>query len=178
MAVGMDKALPQFGKAVLTPPPQGPMQPPSIPGYSRRPPAISDSAVQGAVNNQLAAGYGAREMTLADSNRSGVSRGKGQQYAARMAQEAADAKAAAGAVQTEMGAAASNAAARQAYDMTMQGERAANANLLEGLRNTQAMERAARSGWQQDLYEAIRRGQFGLDQQQLDYTPLLRGLFE
>jgi hypothetical protein len=57
-------------------------------------------------------------------------------------------------------------------------ERLANAGLLEGLRNTKAMEQQQRRGWQQDLYEAIRRGQFGLDQQQLDYTPLLGRLFE
>lgn len=178
MAIGMDRALPRSTQPALAPKPQSPMQPATIPGYGSRPPAIADSTVQSAVNNQLTAGAGAREMTLAGSDRSGVSRGAGHQYAAQMAQESADVKAAAGAAQTEMGASAANAAARQAYDSAMQNERLANAGLLEGLRNSQAMERLAGRNRQQDLYEAIRRGRFGLDQQQLDYTPLLRGLFE
>lgn len=175
MAIGMDSSLPRSGPPALRQKSPAPMQQGPQPS---RPPAIADSAVQGAVNNQLASGYGAREMTLADSDRAGLSRGKGQRYAAQMAQDAADVKGAAGAAQTEMGAAAANAAAGQAYDSMMANERLSNANLLEGLRSTSAMERLARRGWQQDLYEAMRRGQFGLDQQQLDYTPLLRPLFD
>lgn len=175
MAIGMDRSLPRSGPPALRPKSPAPMQQASQPS---RPPAISDSAVQGAVNNQLAAGYGAREMALAEGDRAGLSRGKGQRYAAQMAQDAADVKGAVGAAQTEMGAAAANAAARQSYDSMMANEQLSNANLLEGLRNTTSMERLARRGWQQDLYEAMRRGQFGLDQQQLDYTPLLRPLFD
>jgi hypothetical protein len=175
MAVGFDTSLPKSGG--MRPRPQAPMQV-TAQQSPMRPPAIADRAVQSAVNNQMAAGYGARESTLQDMDRRGVSRGKGQQYAAQTAQEAADAKASAGAAQTEMAVAASNAAARQAADSLQANERLANAGLLEGLRNTQAMERQRRRGWQQDMYEAMRRGQFGLDQQQLDYTPLLSGLFQ
>jgi hypothetical protein len=51
-----------------------------------------------------------------------------------------------------------------------------NAGLLESMRNAEAMERMAKRGWQQDLYESTRRGRFGLDQYQLDFTPLLSGL--
>jgi hypothetical protein len=177
MAVGFDSALPKTSAPVLRAKPQAPMQA-ATPQYAMRPPAIADSAVQAAVNNQRAAGYGARESALSAGDRGGISRGKGQQYAAQMAQEAADAKASASAVQTEMAAADTNARARQAAESMQANERLANAGLLEGLRNTQAMERLQRRGWQQDLYEAIRRGRFGLDQQQLDYTPLLNGLFE
>lgn len=172
MAVGMDMTLPKAPK----PKPAAPMQAPASAGPSR-PPAIADRAVQAAANNQMSAGYGAREMTLADSDRRGVSRGKGQQYAAQTAQEAADAKASAGAAATEMGAAAANAGARQAYDNMLANERLNTAGLLEGLRSNSAMERLAQRGRGQDMYEAIRRGQFGLDQQQLDFTPLLQGLF-
>ena len=177
MAVGLDPSLPKSSPPALRQKPQAPMRA-NAPQYPMRPPAIADSAVQAAVNNQMAAGYGARESALADQDRRGISRGKGQQYAAQMAQDAADAKASAGAVQTEMAAANANAVARQTADSTQANERLANAGLLEGLRNTQAMEQQKRRGWQQDLYEAIRRGQFGLDQQQLDYTPLLGRLFE
>lgn len=177
MAIGLDASLPKASAPVLRAKPQAPMQA-ATPQYAMRPPAIADSAVQSAVNNQMAAGYGARESALASSDRRGISRGKGQQYAAQMAQEAADAKASAGAVQTEMTVADTNARARQASESMQANERLANVGLLEGLRNTQAMEQLQRRGWQQDLYEAIRKGQFGLDQQQLDYTPLLSGLFE
>lgn len=172
MAVGMDMKLTR-----MEPPARRPTVSAPAP-QAMRPPAIADAAVQGAVNNQLAAGFGARELTLADSDRRGISRGKGHYAAASAAQDSADVKAAVGAAQTEMGVAATNAAARQTADSMMASERLSNANLLEGLRSASASERLARQGWQQDLYEAMRRGQFGLDQQQLDYTPLLRPLFD
>lgn len=165
MAVGMDRAISR------------PLPSPLAPQRQYRAPAISDTAVQSAVNNQLAAGYGARETSLAGAARQGISRGKGQRYDARMAQEQADATAAAGAAGTELSAATSNAAAQQAYDNQMRSERLAQSGLLEGLRNTAAMERMARRGWGQDSYEAWRRGRFGWDQQQIDYSPLLAGLF-
>lgn len=176
MAVGLDSSLPARGASPLQPRRSAPMQAAS-PGLGR-PPAISDAAVQGAVNNQMAAGFGAREMALSDADRRGMSRGKGQRYAAQMAQDAADVKGSVGAAQTEMAAAAANAQARQAYDSTMRNEQIANAGLLEGLRNNDAMERLAGRNVQQDMYEAYRRGQFGLDQQQLDWTPLLSKLLD
>ena len=176
MAVGFDASLPKITAPVLRQQPQAPMKSPASQSFMR-PPAIADSAVQAAVNNQMAAGFGARESALAASDRRGISRGKGQQYAAQMAQDLADAKASAGAVGTEMAAADANARARQAADSMQANERLGMAGLLEGLRNTRAMEQLQQRGWQQDMYEAMRRGQFGLDQQQLDYTPLLNRLF-
>lgn len=173
--LGMDRSLRGTSPQPLRPAPSAPMR--QTPAAPARQPMISDSAVQGAVNNQMAAGYGAGRMALTDSDRRGVSRGKGQQYYANVAQEAADVQAAAGAAQTEMGAAAANANARQEYANMMRGEQLANANLLEGLRNTSAMERLAKQNQMQSMYEAMQRGQYGLDQQQLDYTPLLQGLF-
>lgn len=175
MAVGMDRSVRSTAPQPLRPSNPAPMQ--ATPSYAPRPPAIADSAVQGAVNNQMAAGYGAGQMALKDSDRRGMSRGRGQQYYANIAQEAADAKAQAGAAQTEMGAAAANAAADLQYQNTMRGEQLANANLLEGLRNSQVTEQLSKNSGAQQLYEAYRRGQFGLDSMQLDYTPLLGGLF-
>lgn len=176
MAIGMDRSLPTRMPQVFPAQSQAPMQA-TAPAASMRAPAIADRAVQQATNNQLASGFGARESALAEGDRRGLSRGKGQQYAARMAQDAADVQASALAAKTEMGVADADARARQAYDSMQANERLANAGLLEGLRNTQSMERLARRGFGQDMYEAISRGQFGLDQQQLDYSPLLQGLF-
>lgn len=173
--LGMDRAVRSTTPQALQPSRPAPMQ--QTPSYGARPPMISDSAVQGSVNNQLASSYGAGRMALNEMSRRGISRGKGQQAAAGWAQEAADAKAQAGAAQVEMGASAANAAARQAYENTMRGEQLANAGLLEGLRNTEAMERLAKQANALSLQEAYGRGQFGLAQQQLDYSPLLAGLF-
>lgn len=173
--LGMDGGIRRTSQSPLTPAAASPMR--QTPMYSARPPAIADSTVQSAVNNQLVAGYGAGQMAMKDATRRGMSRGRGQQYYSNIAQESADAQAEAGAAQTAMAAANTNANAQQQYESTMRGEQLANASLLEGLRNTQAMERLARQGHSQALYEAMRRGQFGLDQQQLDYTPLLQGLF-
>ena len=93
-----------------------------------------------------------------------------------MAQAGADVQAATGAAQVEMGAADANARARQAFDTTMRGERLANTGLLENLRASGVRERLAKRGWQQDLMEAIRRGQFGLDSIYLDRSPLIDSL--
>ena len=173
MAVGMDVALPRQQPSPLRPPHRGPQQ--TGPGVA--PPAIADARVQDVVNNQLAAAGQAAAGALRASDRAGVSRGRGQQYMADIAQQGADMQGRASAAQTEMGAAAANAASRQAYETAMTNERLAGANLLEGLRSAGAMEQLSKQGWQQALYEAMRRGRFGLDQQQLDITPLLQGLF-
>ena len=58
----------------------------------------------------------------------------------------------------------------------MQGEQMGNSSLLENLRHTNKMAGWERRGFAQNLTEANRRGQFGLDQLQLDYTPFLRSL--
>lgn len=147
------------------------------PSYGSRPPAISDSTVQSAVNNQLASSYGAGRMALQQGTRRGISRGRGQYAAADSAQQYADSQAEADAAQTQMGAAAANSAAQQAYENTMRSEQNQNAGLLEGLRNAQQMMGMARRSWGQDMYEAAARGQFGLDQQRLDMAPFLMRAF-
>lgn len=171
MAVGMDMSLPRTQPSPLRNP-QAAVPPPAAP------PMLADRSVQGVVNNQLAAGGAAGAAALRESDRRGISRGRGHQYMADIAQQGADMQGKVAAAQTEMEAAGADAAARQAHANATRNEQLASANLLEGLRSATAMERVQRQGWQQSLYEAMRRGQFGLDQQsQMDFTPLLQGLF-
>ena len=172
MAIGADYSLPKGQPSPLAKPSAAPMQ--SVPKYGYRPPMIADSAVQDSVNNQMAASAGVKRAAYDD--RAGMSRGRGQERMADMAQATADAKARVGAAQTEMGASAANAAAQNAYDTTMRGEQLSNSGLLENLRSAKAMQGVAKRGWQQDLMEAVRRGQFGLDSIYLDRTPLVDSL--
>jgi hypothetical protein len=88
----------------------------------------------------------------------------------------ADMKGRAGAAQVEMEAAGANASARSAWENTRDSERMLASGLLENLRNQSAMGRLGKQGFGQDLDEARRRGQFGLDQQYLDISPLLGAL--
>lgn len=171
MAVGMDRALHSQQPTVLRPTPKGPMR------YGPSPPAISDGRVQDVVNNQRAASAGIGTGAMRQMDRAGVSRGRGQQYMADIAQQGADIQARSTAAQTEMGAEVANAGARQAYEQTMNAERTASGGLLEGLRNASAMEGLQRRGWQDASRQARRRGQFQLDSMQPDYSPLLTGLF-
>ena len=178
MAIGADGGLPKSQPSVFRQPSRAASPQQSAPSYGYRPPMIADSRVQDAVNNQMEAGAGAKQMArMSLDNTTGVSRGRGIDFASDMAQSEADAKSRAGAAATEMSAASANANAQSQYENTMNSERLANAGLLEGLRNSSAMERMQGRGFQQSLMEAMRRGQFGLDQQQLDYTPLLNQLF-
>lgn len=174
MAVFADTSLPKNLPSPLNPPKAA--RPQSTPKFAPPPPMIADSAVQDSVNNQLAAAAGTGRAALSGMDRAGVSRGKGQQRMADMAEASADAQARVGAAKTEMGAAAANAGARQAYENTMRGEQIANTGLLENLRQANAMERIQKQGWQQDLNEAIRRGQFGLDSIYMDQTPIINAL--
>lgn len=169
--LGMDRALPRQQPTVLRPAPQGPMR------YSPSPPSISDGRVQDVVNNRRASSAGIALGAVRSADRAGVSRGRGQQYMGDIAQQGGDNEARNAAAQVEMGAAAQDAATRQAYEQAMNSERAASGGLLEGLRNNQAMENIARRGWQESSRQARRRGQFQLDAMQPDYTPLLYGLF-
>jgi hypothetical protein len=164
--------LPKSQPSPLAKPGAAPAQ--KAPAFGYRPPMIADSAVQDAVNNQLASSAGVGRASYED--RAGISRGRGQERMADMAQAAADAKARVGAAQTEMGAASANAAAQNAYDTTMRSEQLANAGLLENLRSANAMQGISNRGRQQDLFEAIRRGQFGLDSIYLDRSPLIDSL--
>lgn len=174
MAIGADYSLrSQLPKPLAAP--KGPATPQA--GSPYRAFAMNDSAVQSMQNNQRAAGVGAGQMALTSLDRSGVSRGRGQQYMADMAEAGATADANAAADRTGMMAGLADANAQRSYENTMASERLANSGLLEGLRNTKAMERLSGLGNRQDIQEAIRRGQFGLDQMQLDYSPLLYNLF-
>lgn len=166
MAIGADTSLPGNTKSPLR----------GTPAFGAPPPMVNDGRVADQRNNLLAGAAGAGRSAMQGMDRAGLSRGRGQQLRADMAQAGADVEAATAAQQTEMGAANANRAARQAYDTTMRGERNANAGLLEGLRASNVRERLARQGWQQDLFEAMRRGQFGLDSIYLDTSPLLDSL--
>lgn len=175
MAIGADTRLNGFGRSAVAasrPAPAG------TPTYGPRPPMIADSAVQSAVNNQLASADGSARGSLLDMDRGGLSRGKGQQYASHIAEAGAVAKARAGAAQTEMGAASANANAYNDYDYAMQQERLGNSNLLENLRNQNALARTERGGFAQNTYEASRRGQFGLDSIVPNYSPIWEALLQ
>lgn len=170
MAVGADFSLPR-ARGASVPAVQG------APSYGAAPPRVNDRAVQSMANNQLVSGAGTRESALQSMDRAGVSRGRGQQYRADMAQAMADEDGRTAAAGTEQGAEMANRSARQAFDNTMANERLAYGGLLQGLRGNALGERAAQMGWQQSLYEAIRNGQFQLNSQQLDYSPFVNSLF-
>lgn len=140
-------------------------------------PQINDSAVSSAANNRLAEAGGAAQGAIREMDRAGTSRGKGQQYAASIAEAAADADARSDVAKMEQGVAMQNAAARQSYDNMKKNERLSTEGLLEQLRGNDISERLARQGWGLDAYEALRRGQFGLDQMRLDMSPLWQRLF-
>ena len=169
MAVGADMRLNGVGRSVAS-------QNAGTPAYGQRPPMISDSAVQNVANNSLAGAQGSARNALLGMDRGGVSRGKGQQYASQIAEAGATAQANNDATSAAMGAAQANAGASNAYDYAMQQERLGNAGLLENLRNQTALNRVQRGGMAQNLSEAMRRGQFGLDSIRPDYTPLLEAL--
>jgi|GEM_PF-3432818 hypothetical protein len=180
MAIGADMSLrPNLGamKPPLAPKPAA--KPMSVPSFAPAPTMIPDGAVQDMVNNQLAAAAGSGRAALAAGDRAGVSRGAGQQRVADMAEATADVTARSGAAQTEMGAAAANANARSAFDNAMRNEQLQNTGLLEQLRSNVEQEKIAKTGWQQNLREAMRRGQFSLTSgAQLDYGPLYQALFQ
>lgn len=169
MAVGTDTRLNGVGRATAS-------QGGGAPAYGPRPPVIADSALQGVVNNSYASAQGSARNALTSMDRGGLSRGKGQQYASQIAETGATAQAANDAAQAEMGVAQANAGAANAYDYAMQQERLGNAGLLENLRNQTAMNRIQRGGMAQNMNEAMRRGQFGLDSIRPDYTSLLGSL--
>lgn len=175
MAVFADRSLPKQQPSPLAQPSRGPSR--SVPSFGPRPPAINDSAVQSMVNNQRAAGAGQERAALMNMNRAGMSLGKGQARMADLAASGADAQSRVSAAGTEQAAATANANANRDYENTMRGEQIGNAGLLEGLRNSAAMERVQQQGWQQNLYEALRRGQFGLDSIYMDTSGLAARLF-
>ena len=136
---------------------------------------VSDRSVQRLVNNQLAQS-GAREGALRGQDRAGISRGKGQQYAAEAAGAIQESENYAAARGTELAAQQANADSRQQYDFMRDQERVANRGLLNDLMMTDAAERLGRRGNNLDLFGTQLQGQFGLDSIRLDRTPLLRAL--
>lgn len=173
MAIGMDRSLPASSRPALRSPPRSAAPAGAAPSYGSRPPAISDRATQALANNMAVSSYGAGQMARKDLDRAGVSRGKGHAYYADVAQAQADVQAGGQAAGAEMEAAAANARAQADYANTMRSEQAANAGLLESLRSNATAERLAKRGFQQDIYEAMARGQLGLDSMNLDTTSLL-----
>jgi hypothetical protein len=137
---------------------------------------ISDAAVASQQNNLLAGAAGTGAAARQGMDRAGISRGRGQQFRADMAQAGADAQAMAESNSVAAGVADANARANQAYDTTMRSEQVGNAGLLESLRVAGNRERIAKQGWQQDMAEARRRGQLGLDSIYVDRTPLIGSL--
>lgn len=175
MAVGADyslKAGPAGGAKAA-----GPLDG-KTPSFGPRPAGFADTALQDMANNEFASAAGAGRAAVQSMDRAGVSRGRGHQMRADMAQAAADAGAAQKTSQAELGASQADQRANLAYEGAMRGEALGNQNLLEGLRSNQASERLAARGWGQNMKEAAARGRFGLDSIQLDYTPLLANLLQ
>jgi len=168
MAISADSLLPS---GVLSP-----LRGKQTPSFGPRPPMVSDSAVASQQNNLLAGAAGAGSAAMQGLDRAGISRGRGQQFRADMAQADADAQATAQSNSLESNVADANARASQAYENTMRSEQVGNAGLLENLRVAANRESIAKQGWQQDMKEAIRRGQFSMDSIYLDKTPLLDSL--
>lgn len=179
MAIGSDLTL---GPAPKTNTPFGPPRSPAPttaqPQRYSGAPRINDNAVADLANNRLAEAAGFGQGAIREMDRAGVSRGRGQRYAADIAEANADSEARGEVAKMEQGVANQNALARQQYDNTRANERLQMSGLLEGLRSNSVNERLARQGWGQDMYETQRRGQYGLDQMQLDYMPLLARLFQ
>jgi len=179
MAVGADYSLrSQLPKPLMAPQsaPQAAAQPKR--SFSpQRQLMVNDNALQSMQNNQRAAGIGTARMAVSDLDRAGMSRGKGQQYMGDIAEAGAVADGNNAADKAGMMAGLADANAQRAYEQNLQNEQLTYGGLLEGLRNTKAMANLSRMGNRQDIYEARRRGQFGLDQMQPDYSPLLYGLF-
>lgn len=166
MAIGSDTSLPSSMRSPLR----------SVPSFGPPPPRVNDGAVADMRNNLIAGSAGAGRAAMQGMDRAGVSRGRGQQLRADLAQAGADVQASASAAKVDMDAANSNARAQQVFETTMKGEQLGNKGLLEGLRMAGQRERFAKQGWQQDLIEAMRRGRFGLDSMQLDLSPVYREL--
>lgn len=177
MALGSDARLggQQPYRQTFAPKPAAPSQGRTV-RYSGAPQA-NDGAMADFKNNRMAQAAGAAQDAIREMDRAGVSRGKGQRYAAEVAEADADAGARGDVAKMEMGVAQQNAMARQSFENMKKNERLNTEGLLEQLRTSERSERMARQGWGQDLYEAVRRGQFNLDQMNLDMSPLWQRLF-
>lgn len=171
MAVGADISRPQQAASRGKPAVQQQASPASLGALM-----VNDSAVADVANNQRAAGAGAGFAALRGMDRPGVSRGKGQQHLADIAEVEGIETGNAAANATESGAANANRDAVLGYRNAMANERLTNQGLLEQLRSNRASERLAHQGYGQNLNEAMRRGQLQLDSMYLNYAPLLSRL--
>lgn len=165
--IGNDK----FGYTM--PVPRGaPMQPrqkpassagPGYRSYGQAPGKISDDRVADLQNNQMAIGASKGATAMQQMDRAGMSRGGGHRMRADMMQSLGDIEGRQQAAQTAMKANMANNQMQAEYDDTMRREELGNQRLLENLRSNKLNERLARQGWAQNVYEAMRRGQFDLD---------------
>lgn len=171
MAIGVDNRL--------KPPASTSASPLSSPGQAKqymRAPQIADSAIADQANNLLAASSGGSRTAMQNMDRAGVSRGRGHQYRGDYAQAQADVQGRLAAAQATQGATAANAQARQEYRSQLEASKLNTAGLLESLRTSKNAQGLARRSMQQNLLEAHRQGQLGLDSIQLDTSPLLERL--
>lgn len=178
MAIGIDNRLKASGSLLRSPlAPKSPA-PQKTPQYAPMPPMVSQGAVDDVNNNLLAGVAGAGRMAQQQMGGRGISVGRGQQTRADMAEQMAAVKAQQQAQQNNMDAAAGNQMRRFAYDTAMRGEQIQNQGLLNSLANANRSERLSMKGFDQNLEEARRRGQLGLDQIYLDRTPLFQSLLQ
>ena len=177
MAIGADRSLPSRVTSPLRAAPAGPspVAPRAAPSAAAMAPRIDDRRVADQSNN-LYARTGAKELALQGMDKAGISRGKGQQFRAEMAQAQQSSANRADAMRTEAGASQANVSAAQQYEAMRNSEKMSNEGLLQNLRDSERQERMARQSAGMDAYETALRGQFNLDSMQLDYTPLLRQL--
>lgn len=175
MAIGVDNRLKAKMPSPLAPKPSAPMQ---TPQYAPMPSMVNQGAVDSVNNNLLAGVAGAGRMAQQQMAGRGISAGRGQQARGDMAEQLASVKAQQQAQQNNMDAAAGNQMRRFAYDTAMRGEQIQNQGLLNSLVNSRRGENLAMRGYAQNLEEARRRGQLGLDQIYLDRTPLFQSLLQ
>ena len=178
MAIGTDNRLKSSLVSPLSKKPKAPMKTPprKTPAYSPMMKLVDQGAVDDVNNNVLAGAAGSGRMAMQDMAGRGLSAGRGQQARADMAQENAVADAALKASQNNQQADQQNKRKKLAYDTALKSEDLANQGLLQQLRMSGFGEDLARQGFEQDMIEAKRRGQLGLDSIFNDFTPLLRGL--
>lgn len=177
MALGADSRLggAPVSRQTFAPPGSKPAPSQSV-RYSGAPQA-DDRATADFENNRMAEAAGSAQGAIREMDRAGISRGKGQQYASSIAEAGAMADATTDVARMNAGVQQQNAMARQSYENMKKNERLNTEGLLENLRSNSRQEQLAKQGWMQDLYEAMRRGQFGLNQMQLDMSPLWKSLF-
>lgn len=175
MAIGIDNRLKASSPSPLARPPAAPQK---TPQYAPMFKTVGQGAVDKVNNNLLAGAAGTGRMASQQMSGRGISAGRGHSMRADMAQAMASADANRQAQQNNLDVADSNRSARLAYESAMRNEEIANKGLLANLGVAQASADLTRQGYAQDLLEARRRGQLGLDQIYVDKTPLFAGMLQ